>query len=242
MITKERNTEKFAFSIELGRPLDKEPLIRGSREPLSGIQCEINFIDVGKDIRDEFYNEIENFKASLQGMACQWRYLKLKERLEANKESIPEKELEAKYSRACERMMMREIAELEKQMEAAKLPQEETASKRPDFVGESNIKLKEDVEEFLAMSQEKFEEMVQNYLKSAPRCKFAEGNGSDSTSKSPASKQERLLAKLKKKLYKRADMEVEAARMISEGRMEDALRLLHRLDRNSIKKTLKKLI
>lgn len=177
MITKERNTENFAFCIDLNRPLDKGPLGRGSLEPLSGIQCEINFINVGKDIRDELYNKMEGFKKDLQRMACQWRYLKLKEKLEVNLERIPEKELEAKYSRARERIV-REMEELENQMEATKPTQEKPVSDEPDFVWRPDIKCKGDAEDFGVMSQEKFEEMLQHYLKSHPRCKFVEGNGS----------------------------------------------------------------
>lgn len=185
MITKERNTENFAFCIDLNRPLDKGPLGRGSLEPLSGIQCEINFINVGKDIRDELYNKMEGFKKDLQRMACQWRYLKLKEKLEVNLERIPEKELEAKYSRARERIV-REMEELEKQMEAAKPPQERPASDEPDLVWKPDIKCKGDAEDFGAMSQEKFEEMLQHWLESTPRRKFAEGNGGESIEKESA--------------------------------------------------------
>ena len=179
MISEERNTENFAFCIDFNRPLGEGPVIRGSLEPLSVMKYEISFMDVGKDIRDELYNEMENFKATLQGIACQWRYLKLKEKLEVNQERIPEKELEVKYGKAYKRII-REMEELEKQMEAAKPPQEKPASDEPDFVRKPDIKCKRDAEDFCTMSQEKFEEMIQHYLKSHPRCKFAEGNGSSS--------------------------------------------------------------
>lgn len=186
MISEERNTENFAFCIDFNRPLGEGPVIRGSLEPLSVMKYEISFMDVGKDIRDELYNEMENFKATLQGIACQWRYLKLKEKLEVNQERIPEKELEAKYGKAYKRII-REMEELENQMEAAKPPQEKPASDEPDFVRKPDIKCKRDAEDFCTMSQEKFEEMIQHYLKSHPRCKFAEGNGSSSIEKDSAS-------------------------------------------------------
>lgn len=70
---------------------------------------------------------------------------------------------------------------LENQMEAAKPTQEKPASDEPD------IKCKGDAEDFCTMSLEKFEEMLQHYLKSHPRCKFAEGNGSSSIEKDFAS-------------------------------------------------------
>ncbi len=76
---------------------------------------------------------------------------------------------------------------LEKQMEAAKPIQKKPVSDEPDFVWEPDIKCKEDAEDFGAMSQEKFEEMLQHCLKSQPRCKFAEGNGSSSIEKDSAS-------------------------------------------------------
>ena len=180
MTANESNTENLTFCIGLGRPLDKGPLIRGSLEPLSMIKCEISFMDVSKDIRDELYNEVENFKATLQGMACQWRYLKPKEKLEADLERISEDELEAKYSKAY-KWIIREMEELEKQMEAAKPPQGET------FVWKPNIKLEGEAKDCYAMSQEEFEEMLQHCLKSRPRCKFAEGNGSSSIEKDSAS-------------------------------------------------------
>lgn len=73
---------------------------------------------------------------------------------------------------------------LENQMEAAKPIQKKPVSDEPDFVWEPDIKCKEDAEDFGAMSQEKFEEILQHYLKSHPRCKFAEGNGSASAGES----------------------------------------------------------
>lgn len=76
---------------------------------------------------------------------------------------------------------------LENQMEAAKPIQKKPVSDEPDFVWEPDIKCKEDAEDFGAMSQEKFEEMLQHCLKSHPRCKFAEGNGSSSIEKDSAS-------------------------------------------------------
>lgn len=77
--------------------------------------------------------------------------------------------------------------ELEKQMEAAKPTQEKPASDELDFVWKPDIKCKGDAEDFDEMSQEKFEEMLQYCLKSHPRCKFAEGNGSGSIEKDFAS-------------------------------------------------------
>lgn len=76
---------------------------------------------------------------------------------------------------------------LENQMEAAKPIQKKPVSDEPDFVWEPDIKCKEDAEDFGAMSQEKFEEMLQHCLKSHPRCKFAEGNGNSSIEKDSAS-------------------------------------------------------
>lgn len=76
---------------------------------------------------------------------------------------------------------------LDEDREAAKPTQEKPASDEPDFVWKPDIKCKGDAEDFGAMSQEKFEEMIQHYLKSHPRCKFAEGNGSSSIEKDSAS-------------------------------------------------------
>lgn len=69
---------------------------------------------------------------------------------------------------------------LDEDREAAKPTQEKPASDELDFVRKPDIKCKRDAEDFCTMSQEKFEEMIQHYLKSHPRCKFAEGNGSGS--------------------------------------------------------------
>lgn len=76
---------------------------------------------------------------------------------------------------------------LENQMEAAKPIQKKPVSDEPDFVWEPDIKCKEDAEDFGAMSKEEFEEILQHCLKSHPRCKFAEGNGSASIEKDSAS-------------------------------------------------------
>ncbi len=75
---------------------------------------------------------------------------------------------------------------LENQMEAAKPIQKKPVSDEPDFVWEPDIKCKGDAEDFGAMSQEKFEEMLQHWLESNPRCKFAEGNGGESIEKNSA--------------------------------------------------------
>lgn len=66
-------------------------------------------------------------------------------------------------------------------LDTAKVCKDQMASDEPD------IKCKGDAEDFGEMSQEKFEEMLQHYLKSHPRCKFAEGNGSGSIEKDFAS-------------------------------------------------------
>lgn len=72
-------------------------------------------------------------------------------------------------------------------LDTAKVCKDQMASDEPDFVWKPDIKCKGDAEDFGAMSQEKFEQMLQHYLKSHPRCKFTEGNGSGSAEKDSAS-------------------------------------------------------
>lgn len=69
-------------------------------------------------------------------------------------------------------------------LDTAKVCKDQMASDEPDFVWKPDIKCKGDAEDFGAMSQEKFEQMLQHYLKSHPRCKFTEGNGSGSAGES----------------------------------------------------------
>lgn len=167
MKTKKDNIEHLAFTIDPEHPLHKGRPVWMWLGGIPGVDVSIAFSKADGGLRDEVFEAAKEFMDALLEIVCRKRYLKLKKKLEANLEHIPEGVLETEYMKAYEDIT-HEMYELSEYVDFIKLQKEETPSEVQDAMEEAS-----------ALSKEKFEELMRGCMKKQHRAMFTTDAASD---------------------------------------------------------------